>query len=498
MPNFRLFLSVLSLAGLIATSTIGFDVMTPTIVEAQVEGASVDISPALSTSGAAGTAETSRYIVRYKPGTDVDGEVRSQHSRGSLPRIVLRNVFAGAISDLTPEEVRLQQLNPNVESIEADVPMVAFGTQTGAPWGLDRIDQRSLPLTGSFGWKGDGAGVTVYVVDTGIAPHTDFSGRLRTGFTAVNDGLGSLDCQGHGTHVAGSVAGRTYGVAKAASLVPVRVLDCAGRGSSAGVIAGLDWIVDHHKAGVPAVANMSLGGPAHPAVDAAVRAVIADGVTVVAAAGNANADACTVSPGRTAEAITVAATAPDDARASFSNWGSCVDLFAPGVTIPSTSLGGRILTMSGTSMAAPHVAGAIAARLSLDPKLTPTQIAATLLTAATAGKISNPGYGTPNRMLFVDAGTDSPPNPATNLKASLTKGALTMRWTPATPTGTPIASQSLEIQRNGKTTARYKLGATTSRHSIAISQKGTYTFTIVTTDTKGRTRISARSNTVVF
>jgi subtilisin family serine protease len=253
--------------------------------------------------------------------------------------------------------------------------------------------------------------VTAYVVDTGIlASHTDFGGRVAAGWTAVADGNGTTDCNGHGTHVAGTVAGTTYGVAKSATLVPVRVLDCAGSGYNSDVVAGLDWIAANHAAGAPAVANLSLGGAASSTVDAAIQAVLNDGVTTVVAAGNSAVDACTASPARVPGAITVAASDSADKQASFSNFGSCVDLYAPGVGITSAYYTSTTATasMSGTSMAAPHTAGAAAVVLSQNPALAPADVAAALVSNATPGVIAGASTGTPNRLLYTGAAAPAP------------------------------------------------------------------------------------------
>jgi subtilisin family serine protease len=252
-------------------------------------------------------------------------------------------------------------------------------------------------------------------VDTGVlASHTDFGGRVAAGWSAVTDGLGSSDCNGHGTHVAATVAGSTYGVAKAATVVPVRVLDCNGSGFNSDVVAGLEWVAANHAAGTPAVVNLSLGGAASSAVDAAIQAVINDGVTAVVAAGNSAVDACGSSPARVPAAVTVAASDSADRQASFSNFGSCVDLYAPGVGITSATYTSATATasMSGTSMAAPHAAGAAALLLSQNPALSPAQVAAALASNAAAGVITGATSGTPNRLLFAGTVAAAPVAPA--------------------------------------------------------------------------------------
>jgi subtilisin family serine protease len=270
-------------------------------------------------------------------------------------------------------------------------------------WGLDRIDQRALPLNNQFGRAYTGSGVTAYIIDTGVlSTHTEFGGRVLSGFSSVSDANGTEDCNGHGTHVAGTVGGSNYGVAPGVAIVPVRVLDCSGSGSTSGVIAGIDWVIAHHIAGTPAVANMSLGGRRSSAIDIAVQSAVADGVVFVVAAGNSTADACQTSPAGEPLAITVGATTSADARSSFSNYGSCVDVFAPGSSITSAWYTSTTAsnTISGTSMASPHVAGVAALGLEIAPNSSVAQISDWITSTATPGVIGNAGTGSPNLLIY--------------------------------------------------------------------------------------------------
>ncbi|MEY4392521.1 MAG: hypothetical protein RLZZ544_1230, partial [Actinomycetota bacterium] len=298
----------------------------------------------------------------------------------------------------------------------ASAPAVAVPTSTAqqpvaAPsWGLDRIDQRNLPLDSLITRPNSGSGVTAYIIDTGIlASHSQFGGRVVAGYTAVSDGNGTTDCNGHGTHVAGTVGGATYGVANGVTLVPVRVLDCYGSGSTSGVVAGINWMIDNHAAGVPAVANLSLGGSYSATLNDAVARAVADGITMVVAAGNSNADACLSSPSSASAAITVAASTVSDYKASYSNYGACVDLFAPGSSIVSAGITSSTATatMSGTSMASPHVAGVAAAILANARSLTPAQVADRLRSDATASVLSGVDATTTNSLAFLSSPTTS-------------------------------------------------------------------------------------------
>jgi len=328
------------------------------------------------------------------------------------------NVFKGALINGPPSKIVALAKNPKIQSIELDGFVTKQNLYTNVVWGVDRTDQRNLPLDSKYDDLGNGGyTIPVYVVDTGIyAQHNEFTGRVAAGATSINDGYGTFDCNGHGTHVAGSIAGTTFGVAKKTTLIPVRVLDCAGSGSYSGVIAGLDWIAQNHPSGVPGVVNMSLGGSASSSLDTAVNNLISQGLSVVVAAGNSGADACNYSPARVPGAITVAATSSDDRRANYSNYGSCIDVFAPGSSITSAWNSGPSGTAvaSGTSMSAPHVSGVIARFLYTNPSSTPFQASNSMKQSATPDLVSNAGTNSPNLLLYFDIVFDSTSEPATS------------------------------------------------------------------------------------
>jgi serine protease len=344
-------------------------------------------------------------------------EISQEHE---LPeaRMVFSKVLEGGVYDMTGDEAAELSLNPNVAYIEKDqIVSINATTQANATWGLDRLDQSSLPLNQTYKYEGNGAGVNVYVIDTGVRiSHEQFGGRAEHGGDFVDNDSDASDCNGHGTHVAGTIAGSTYGVAKGAKIYGVRVLDCEGSGTISGVIAGVEWVTAQHKK--PAVANMSLGGGASQALDDAVKASIKAGVTYAVAAGNSNVSACNSSPARVSDAITVGSSTSSDARSDFSNYGTCVSVFAPGSDITSAWYNSNSATkkISGTSMASPHVAGVAALYLASNTNSTPAQVKAALLAGSVSGKISDV-KGSPNLLIntaFLAPSQPPPPPPPAN------------------------------------------------------------------------------------
>ncbi|WP_295820420.1 S8 family peptidase [uncultured Deinococcus sp.] len=454
-------------------------------------------APVLGTSNP--DAIPGQYIVVFSDGAV--GSSMSTQGAGTLIRslnldpqgVTIQHIYGQALSGfaatLSAQNLQTLRSDPRVKYIEQDGIMRATATQSGATWGLDRIDQRTLPLDGNYTYTSTASGVKVYIIDTGInTSHTNFGGRAVWGTNTTGDGNNS-DCQGHGTHVAGTVGSATWGVAKGVTLVAVKVLGCDGSGTNSGVIAGVNWAVTN-KGSAAAVANMSLGGGASQAVDDAVNTAASKNLVMAVAAGNENQNACNVSPARAASAITVGSTTSTDARSSFSNYGSCVDLFAPGSNITSTWIGSTTATntISGTSMATPHVAGA-AALLIAGGNTTSSAVAGAMLGAATTGKVTGAGTGSPNLLLYTGSGTTTPPAGTTTYTGSITASG-SSSYKPSTtgfsyaggtlkgvlggPSGTDFDLYLQKLSGSTWSTVASSLGSTSTESVTYSAASGTY------------------------
>ncbi|HEU4628176.1 MAG TPA: S8 family serine peptidase [Gemmatimonadaceae bacterium] len=457
------------------------------------------VAPTLSRAAAPGAESVpipGRYIVVFRDDVaDVPGLARRlAAAQGSSPHFVYSHAIKGFAAPMSAQAAAALARNPNVAYVEQDQVVTTSTTQSDATWGLDRIDQRTLPLSSTYTYTTTASGVTAYIIDTGIRfGHTEFGGRATSGFDAVDGGTAD-DCDGHGTHVAGTVGGSTYGVAKGVKLVAVRVLDCSGSGSWSGVIAGIDWVTADHQAGSPAVANMSLGGGAVSSVDEAVQNSIADGVTYTVSAGNGNRggvaqDACNYSPARVGAAITIGATDQTDRKASWSNYGDCVDFFAPGVGITSSwnTSNTATNTISGTSMAAPHVTGAAALYLADHPGATPQQVRDALYAATTKGIVTSSNTAN-NHLLYTLFGSTTPTNQAPTADFDASCADLACTFTNTSTDDGSIASSAWTFGDGGTSSA------TSPSHSYAAA--GTYTVTLTVTDDGGLTSATSRSVTV--
>ncbi|WP_240643941.1 S8 family peptidase [Antribacter gilvus] len=439
------------------------------------------------------------YIVVLK-----DSEVSASQVRGKANGLAKEHkgkvkqtwghALRGFEAELSAEDAAKLAADPAVAYVEQNATVTLDATQSPTPsWGLDRIDQRTATADSSYTYPNNGAGITAYIVDTGIlTTHSDFGGRAVHGTDTVDGDSNATDCNGHGTHVAGTVGGSAYGVAKGVTLVGVRVLDCAGSGTNAGVVSGINWVAADHDAGEKAVANMSLGGSANSSINTAVTNAIADGVTFVVAAGNETTDACTKSPASTPNAITVGATQSNDAKASYSNYGTCLDIFAPGSSITSAwhTSTSATNTISGTSMASPHVAGAAALVLNAYPSYTPAQVRDKLVADATPNVVTSPGTGSPNRLLYV--GSITPPTQDFSISVSPASGAVnpgsSVTATVSTAT-TAGAAQSVALSATG-----LPAGVTATFSPATVTSGGTSTMTLTASSsaTAGTTAVTVR------
>ena len=447
------------------------------------------------------------YIVVFKDDvaeSEIDGESERMCGNSSAKKErTFKHAVKGFSGRLTAAAIEEFRRNPKVKYIEQNQVVTLVATQNNATWGLDRIDQANLPLSTNYTYNTTGSTITAYIFDTGVrSDHVEFGGRVTGGFSAITAEPTPEDGNGHGTHVAGTVGGSTYGVAKAVNIIPVKVLSAGGSGTNAGVIAGLDWAVLNHESGVPAVGNMSLGGGVSTALDDAVRRCITDGIVMAVAAGNSNVNASNSSPARVAEAITVGSTTSLDARSSFSNFGSIVDIFAPGSSITSAWYTSSTIlnTISGTSMASPHVAGAAALFLEFAPGSTTAQVETGLKNAAARGRISGIPTGTTDALLQINFGTtpslptpsvptlSSPANLATNVAI-----APTLSWAAASAAGT----YNLQVSTSNTfaTTVIDLTGlATTSRAISGLANSTTYFWRVSATNTTGTSAWSVVSS----
>jgi len=439
-----------------------------------------------------------RYIVVFKDSVVEPDAEAAKVVRGHKGRMhhTYTHAVKGFTASLPDAALKALRNDPRVDYIEQDQTFTVnqvVSPANQATWGLDRLDQADRPLDSLYYFKSTGSGVNAFIIDTGIrSDHVEFTGRLKPGFNAIADTNGTNDCNGHGTHVAGIVGGTTWGVAKGVSLIPVRVLNCAGSGTSSGVIAGIDWVA--RSTARPAVANMSLAGGPSASVNAAVAGAVSKGVTMVVAAGNSNADACASSPASEPSAITVGATTSGDAKASYSNYGKCVDIFAPGSSIKSAwnTSATATTTISGTSMATPHVTGVAALALADSPTASPAAVATLLTSNATVNRLTGLGVGSPNLLVFSMA-AGAPVEPAKVTVATKTlNGSATWTgsdWTAKVTatirnisTGALVANATVSGSFSPGGTARCVTGSTGSctMSSGVISKSIIYTLMTVT------------------
>ena len=416
-----------------------------------------------------------RYVIVFKRQvSDAPGLARQlAATHGGTLHYTYQHAIKGFAATLPPAAVAALRSNPNVAYVEQDQRVyLVQTTQPNATWGIDRVDQRDLPLSGSYTYNSTGAGVTAYIIDTGIeTSHWEFGGRASVGADYVGDGYNGQDCNGHGTHVAATVGGANYGVAKSVGLVSVRVFPCDGGAEWSTIIAALDWVRYYHVK--PAVVNMSLGGYAMQSVNDATQAVIDAGVTVAVAAGNWSDDACYYSPASAPNALTVGASNSGDSQAWFSNFGSCVDLYAPGEQVTSAWLYGGTRTIDGTSMATPHVAGAAALYLQGNPAASPATVGNYILTSASQYKLYSLGAGSPNLLLYTLGGSNPPPPPPPGPTASISGdtylyGISTGYWYASASGGNGSYSYQWQYRAEGSTTWG-NVGSNSPNYSRSVS-----------------------------
>jgi subtilisin family serine protease len=437
------------------------------------------------------------HIVTLRNGVSAVAFASAQSDGGASILGTVSSAMNGFAARLDKAQLSALASDPNVLLIEENTVVGIEADQANPPsWGLDRIDQRSRTLDRNYSYNFTGSGVNAYIIDTGVrSDHRDFGGRVVAGRTQVSDGRGTEDCNGHGTHVAGTVGGQTYGVAKAVSIIPIRVLSCNGRGSMFNVISGVNWMIEHHAAGVPAVANLSLGGSRNSSMNLAVANAVRDGITVVVAAGNNNRDASTFSPASEPLAITVGAVSSLDSRSSFSNFGSLLDIFAPGQIITSAyhRSSTDVRGLSGTSMAAPHVAGAAALLLEENPNLTPAQVMSDLAAYATPDVVTDPRPGSPNLLLFTRSRWMAPspeaPSAPQNLIVVPGVAQAALSWTAPTQNGSSaITDYVIEFSANGGTTwSTFADGVSTSTTATVsgLTNGVTYSFRVSAVSSAG-------------